>query len=162
MNNSNYEYTIEECDKKSLARLVDLAKGPYRTMKEYANACGINPSTLSRIINGKNKGKSKIENIEKMAEYADPESGVTLEMLLDANGYVNVRKRTRTVEGIQEYLHQQKEIANKRMSECQECLMNTSQNKDFNQEYLQFQYASMRTAIFQEICEYVDNIMQQP
>lgn len=159
--NNNYEYTlVRKCDKETLATLVNMAKGESRTMKEYADACGIDPSTLSRIVNRKNRGKSKIENIEKLAEHADPDSGVTLDMLLEANGYVSVQRKANTIEGIQAYLHQQKEIADSNMSECQKCLMNTTPNKDFNQEYLQFQYASMRAAVFQEICEYVDKIMQ--
>lgn len=73
-----------EC-RDELARLLVKAKGGGRTMKQFADECGVYPSTLSRIVNKQNNGPSKEELIRSIAEHADPESGVTLEALMRAN-----------------------------------------------------------------------------
>ncbi|MFR1286972.1 MAG: hypothetical protein ACLSCD_04985 [Subdoligranulum sp.] len=58
---------------------------------EYAavcSDCGVNPSTLSRIVNMKTSGACTDELIQKVAQNSDPESGITFEILMDANGKV--------------------------------------------------------------------------
>lgn len=57
-------------------------------MKKFAEDCGVNPSTFSRIYNQSNKGASSEELIRIIAENADPESNVTLDMLMEANGFI--------------------------------------------------------------------------
>lgn len=52
--------------------------------------CGVNPSTLSRLVNMKNNSPNSDELIAAIAENADPDSGVTLGMLLDAHGLAQV------------------------------------------------------------------------
>lgn len=75
-----------EVDKDRFAELLMVAKGG-RTMKDFAEACGVNPSTFTRIAQKANKGASSTELIEAIAKNADPNSGVTLENLASANGY---------------------------------------------------------------------------
>ena len=73
-------------DREKFAVLLNAAKGA-RTMKDFSEICGVNPSTFTRIIQKANKGASSTELIEAIAENAVPQSGVTLEDLADANGY---------------------------------------------------------------------------
>lgn len=75
-----------EVDKEEFAALVLAAKGG-RTMKDFADECGANPSTFTRIVQKANKGASSTDLIEAIAEHADPKSGVTVEKLAKANGY---------------------------------------------------------------------------
>lgn len=69
-----------------LAEYINKAKGNNRTMAEFAVACNVSPSTLSRIVNKFNKRPLTEELLEKIAENADDNSGVTLELLKLANG----------------------------------------------------------------------------
>lgn len=78
------EQTNIDFDK--FADLVVKAKGPHRTMQQFAVEIGTTPSTLSRIINKKNTGASAESLLKAIAEHADPESGVTFDMLMGANG----------------------------------------------------------------------------
>nr|WP_288829800.1 hypothetical protein [uncultured Clostridium sp.] len=75
-----------DVDKEKFAELLNAAKGA-RTMKDFSEICGVNPSTFTRIIQKANKGASSTELIEAIAENAVSQSGVTLEDLADANGY---------------------------------------------------------------------------
>ena len=77
---------IKEPDHAALAELVLKAKGPGRSLNEFAKTCGVNPSTLSRIVNQKNSGPCADALIKAIAENADADSGVTLENLLIAHG----------------------------------------------------------------------------
>lgn len=78
-----------EPDKSALAALLNRAKGD-RNMKEFAGLCGVNPSTLTRIMQQTNRGSSTLELIEAIAANAAPESGVTFDALLNANGYTRI------------------------------------------------------------------------
>lgn len=77
-------------DKERLAQYLEAAKGPGRTMKQFAEECKVNPSTLSRIANKKLVGASSETLMMAIFEHADPTSGITLETLMDANGMVPV------------------------------------------------------------------------
>ncbi len=79
-----------EVDKDRFAELLNAAKGA-RTMKDFSEVCGVNPSTFTRIIQKANKGASSTELLEAIAENAAPHSGVTIEALADANGYTAER-----------------------------------------------------------------------
>lgn len=81
---------VSEPNKDEMARLLLKAKGPERTMKELAALCGVDPSTLSRIVNKMNRGPSSDDLIRSIAEHADPESGVTLDILMAAHGMAKV------------------------------------------------------------------------
>ena len=77
-------------DKERLAQYLEAAKGPGRTMKQFAEECNVNPSTLSRIANKKLVGASSETLMMAIFEHADPSSGITLDALMDANGMVPV------------------------------------------------------------------------
>lgn len=76
-------------DKKRYAELVLAAKGPNRTAQQFAADIGVPPSTLSRIINMKNSTASADRILYAIAENAADGSGVTVEMLKEANGLIN-------------------------------------------------------------------------
>ena len=59
-------------------------------MNDFANECGVNTSTISRIINMKNTTACSDEVLVAISKAADPNSGVTLEKLLAANGMVKL------------------------------------------------------------------------
>lgn len=77
---------ISTPDKDRLAELVVRAKGSELSMSQFAKKCEVNPSTLSRIVNKKTTGKNSDALIFNIAENADPNSGVTFEMLMSAHG----------------------------------------------------------------------------
>lgn len=79
---------IRPPEKEKLAELLIRAKGASRSMRQFALDCGVNPSTLSRIVNMKTSGTCTDELIQKVAQNSDPESGITFEILMDANGKV--------------------------------------------------------------------------
>ena len=79
---------IRPPDKPKMAELLVRAKGAGRSMRQFALDCGVNPSTLSRIVNMKNAGACTDELIQKVVQNSDPESGITFEILMDANGKV--------------------------------------------------------------------------
>ena len=79
---------IRPPEKEKLAELLIRAKGASRSMRQFALDSGVNPSTLSRIVNMKTSGACTDELIQKVAQNSDPESGITFEMLMDANGKV--------------------------------------------------------------------------
>ncbi|MCR4644744.1 MAG: helix-turn-helix domain-containing protein [Oscillospiraceae bacterium] len=73
---------------KQLGELLKYAKGEKRTMAEFAQACGVSPTTFSRIVNGAIAKPLEKELIVKIAEHADPASCITFEKLMCANGWV--------------------------------------------------------------------------
>lgn len=78
-----------KADLEALSLLVLSAKGS-RSMNDFANECGVNTSTISRIINMKNTTACSDEVLVAISKAADPASGVTLEKLLAANGMVKL------------------------------------------------------------------------
>lgn len=91
MKQKNYIFKkTHDVDKDRFAELLNAAKGA-RTMKDFSEICGVNPSTFTRIIQKTNKGASSTELLEAIAENAAPHSGVTIEALADANGYTAER-----------------------------------------------------------------------
>ena len=78
-----------KADLEALSQLVLSAKGS-RSMNDFANDCEVNTSTISRIINMKNTTACSDEVLVAVSKAADPESGVTLEQLLMANGMVKL------------------------------------------------------------------------
>lgn len=72
-------------DKEKTIGLIKKAKGA-RTQKAFANAMTIDESVVSRILSGKTTELSPAL-ISKIASYADPGSGVTLEQLMEAQGF---------------------------------------------------------------------------
>jgi len=81
---SEFERTGEP-NIQELAALTDKARGG-RTVTEFAAQCGVNASTMSRIINGKISSPISDELLVAIAANADPGSEVTFEALLNAHG----------------------------------------------------------------------------
>lgn len=77
-------------NKETLAKLLKDAKGPARTMKQFAAECGASQSGFSRIVHGSYKGALADEVIKTIAEHADPDSKVTYDMLMGANGMARI------------------------------------------------------------------------
>ena len=75
-----------EYDSKLMSDLMLSAKGPHRTGAKFCEECGISTATFSRFINGHNVKPCTKEFLRKIAEHAAPDSGVTFERLLAANG----------------------------------------------------------------------------
>ena len=75
-----------EVDQEALIRLVDAARGT-RSIRQFAEVLKVNPSSLSRILSGKVK-EINSQLLAKIAVYADPDSGVTIEKLMEAQGKV--------------------------------------------------------------------------
>lgn len=73
-------------ENKRLAKLVADAKGEDRSIREYASACGVNPTTISMIIS---KGyEPGIKILKKLAKpEAKPRNGVTAQDILLATKY---------------------------------------------------------------------------
>lgn len=85
---TKYEYRRngEEVDKEQFANLVVRAKG-NNSISSFAELCGVQPSTFTRIIRGENKGASSPALLEAIADNAAEGSNVTIEKLAEANGY---------------------------------------------------------------------------
>lgn len=75
-----------EYNAKEMSQLLLDAKGDKRTAAAFCEICGISVSTFSRYANGLKKRSCPVEILEKVAAHAAPESKVTLEKLLAANG----------------------------------------------------------------------------
>ena len=69
---------------QELSYLLKKAKGEKRSIKKYAEDAGIDSSTLYRTIKGIHR--PGIDVLQKLANHADPDSRVTVEMLVAARG----------------------------------------------------------------------------
>lgn len=81
---NDYE-RVRQPDADKLAELVERAIGK-RTAKEFADTCGVNASTISRILNKKLSGPCSDELIVAIAANAAPGSQVSFSDLLKAHG----------------------------------------------------------------------------
>lgn len=90
MEEKNKFVRVAAPNKATLAKLLAGAKGEGRTMKQFATECGTSQAAFSRIIHQSYKGPLSDEMIETIAEHADPESGVSLDSLMGANGMARV------------------------------------------------------------------------
>ncbi|MGI6700801.1 MAG: hypothetical protein ACOX6G_10905 [Christensenellales bacterium] len=73
-------------DTKRLARLIEMGRGVNRTMAQYAEACGVSASTLSRIVNEKITKPVSTDLLKKLADNAEFPVLCSFESLLSANG----------------------------------------------------------------------------
>lgn len=80
-NSNNAEYNA-----KRISDLFLAAKGPKRTGAEFCKECDISAPTFSRYLNGHNKRPCPPEMLQRIAKHADPDSKVTYEQLIAANG----------------------------------------------------------------------------
>ncbi len=71
-------------NKAKLGKMISAAKGSDRSIKNYAEACGVNQSIISRLINGTYKGTPKISMLRKLTGLsANPRGGITFEKLVE-------------------------------------------------------------------------------
>ena len=75
-----------EYDSQRMSELLRAAKGRHRTGAQFCQESGISTPTFSRFLNQHNVRPCTKEFLRKIADHADPDSGVTFEMLLEANG----------------------------------------------------------------------------
>lgn len=78
---------VGEVDKDQTVRLVEWAKGT-RSMRSFAQALGVNVSTLSRIMAGKTEEISPAL-LFRIVENAAEGSGVTIEQMMMAQGFLS-------------------------------------------------------------------------
>ena len=71
-----------------LAKLVEIAKGPERTMAQFAKDCGKSPATFSRIMHGRNEKRLSEKVLKDIADNAYESDIVNFEALMRANGMV--------------------------------------------------------------------------
>ena len=81
---SDYE-RISQPNNQTLAELTKKAIGS-RTLAEFASLCGVSTSTIFRVVNAQIKSPLSDALIVDIAKYADPQSGVTQEMMIAAHG----------------------------------------------------------------------------
>lgn len=80
---------VGDYNAEKMSRLVTLAKG-NRSINDFARECGINASTISRIVNMKNKEACSDEVIEAIVENAENKLEVTVPILMSANGRAEI------------------------------------------------------------------------
>ncbi len=78
---------------EDLVAMLSDAKGSVRGWAEYAKDCGINPSTMSRIINGKLKSPLSIKTLEKLYEHRADTCKVTFDQFILASGMIDCKKQ---------------------------------------------------------------------
>ena len=87
-------------DLKRLGELITRAKGPNRTMAQFAEECGIGASTMSRIANGKITKPVSMDNLKAIYEHRDKSFTNPFVELVACNGmmpeseYNEVSKKT--------------------------------------------------------------------
>lgn len=93
-------YRTKEGDPEKLIDLVKAAMGK-RSQRKFAEDLGANVSSISRILSGK---VSEVSDtlLAKIAANVDPDSGVTLEALMDAQGMVVAENRAQLASKFEE------------------------------------------------------------
>ena len=86
----NYQPVLRH-DNAMLAKWLMIGKGD-RTMAQYAAACGVSPSTFSRVMQSKPKKPLPLELIEKIL-LNDASDRLTYRELMRANGYLPMAQR---------------------------------------------------------------------
>lgn len=88
---------VYEPNKKGLASVLAACKGTERTMAQFAEACGISASTLSRISNGNITKPLAEDMLKTIYEHRDEGAKVEMDDLYRANGMLTVKERNRVV-----------------------------------------------------------------
>lgn len=88
MNDAGPFFQLTAPDKMKLAELLLKAKGPSRTMADFAQLTGISTSTLSRIANGKLTKPLNHKLLRTVYDCSDSAANFSFNELLLANGTV--------------------------------------------------------------------------
>lgn len=72
---------------RRLAELIEKAKGKNRTINAFAKDLGVPASTISRMLKQDGNYRHSADLLERIAYFADRNSGVTLNDLMLANGF---------------------------------------------------------------------------
>ena len=75
-------------DWKKLAELLEIAKGPDRTMAQFAYDCGKSPATFSRIVHAKNEKKLADKMIATIADHSADPVRANYDTFMRANGKI--------------------------------------------------------------------------
>lgn len=104
------EYVIARTpDKMRLANLINMAKGPNRTMAQFAELCNVSASTLSRAVNGKITKPLAQELIYALVENAAEE--MSLDSFMRANGMLEKEMiERRAMRGHDPYERRQRDL----------------------------------------------------
>lgn len=94
-----------------LTELVEKAKGPNRTMREFAAQCQISPATFTRIVQKRYVKALSDEMLLKIVNNADPDSGITLDQMKRANGFVSGDEEKAVDEEFEEIIRNDKEYS---------------------------------------------------
>lgn len=79
---------IRTPDILQLGELITRAKGPNRTMAQFAEECGVGASTLSRIANAKITKAVSLENLQAIYEHRDENADFSFELLARSDGFL--------------------------------------------------------------------------
>lgn len=79
-------------DKDRFAYLLRKAKGPERSLNQYALDSGVSAAHISRLMRGLLDAPPTPQTIEKLAEFAY--GGVTYEQFMEAAGYGSIVKES--------------------------------------------------------------------
>lgn len=82
-----------EVDREKTVDLFNRAMGP-RSKRKFADDLGVNVSSVSRISNGQ-VNEINPSLLAKIAFYADPNSDVTLDQLMEAQGLIDSKERAK-------------------------------------------------------------------
>jgi len=78
---------------ENVVSVLTAAKGKERGWAEYARDCGINPSTMSRIINGKLKNALSVKTLDKLYDHRVEGCDISRDDFLLANGWIDKDKQ---------------------------------------------------------------------
>lgn len=84
---------VEQPNYEVLARCTDLAKGD-RTVREFAELCGVSAATISRVINQQMNAPMADNLLIQICRNAPKDSGVTQDLMLIANGMQPIKMDT--------------------------------------------------------------------
>ena len=82
-------------DKDALSKILNRCKGNERTMALFAGDCGVNASTLSRILNGKITKPLSYETLVSIYDHRSGSADISFEQLANANGMRSKESRER-------------------------------------------------------------------
>ena len=94
------EYVIvSKPDMEALSKLVDMARGK-RSIEVFAQACHISAQLMYGIAKKRRVTNVNYHHICAIADHADKESVITLQMLMDANGMIPASKVRKRIEDV--------------------------------------------------------------